>query len=84
MSDWDDFESDDEDFDAQEYFESNFTINGQPIRFDNSSSDDTILVGEAIDSAIAGTLSGVEMGLKKAGIPYKPGGIVAALDYLAK
>ena len=64
--DWDDFESDDEDFDAQEYFETNFTINGQPIRFDNSSSDDTTLVGEAIDSAIAGTLSGVSSLFKKA------------------
>lgn len=41
-------------------------------------------LGDFNDLMLAGTLSGVEMGLKKAGIPYKPGGIVAALDYLAK
>jgi alanine-glyoxylate transaminase/serine-glyoxylate transaminase/serine-pyruvate transaminase len=41
-------------------------------------------LGDFNDLMLAGTLSGVEMGLKKAGIPYKPGGIMAALDFLAK
>ena len=41
-------------------------------------------LGDFNDLMLAGTLSGVEMGLKKAGIPFKPGGIMAALDYLAK
>jgi alanine-glyoxylate transaminase / serine-glyoxylate transaminase / serine-pyruvate transaminase len=33
---------------------------------------------------LAGTLGGVEMGLKQAGVPYKSGGVLAALDYLAE
>ena len=33
---------------------------------------------------LAGTLAGIEMGLKKSKIPFKPGGIMAALDYLSK
>ena len=41
-------------------------------------------LGDFNDLMLAGTLSGVEMGLKKAGIPYKGGGIMAALDFLAK
>jgi alanine-glyoxylate transaminase/serine-glyoxylate transaminase/serine-pyruvate transaminase len=41
-------------------------------------------LGDFNDLMLAGTLSGVEMGLKKAGIPYKAGGIMAALDFLAK
>jgi alanine-glyoxylate transaminase/serine-glyoxylate transaminase/serine-pyruvate transaminase len=41
-------------------------------------------LGDFNDLMLAGTLSGVEMGLKKAGIPFKPGGIMAALDFLAK
>ena len=32
---------------------------------------------------LAGTLSGVEMGLRLAGVPHKPGGVMAALDSLA-
>jgi hypothetical protein len=32
---------------------------------------------------LAGTLSGVEMGLKIAGIPHRPGGVAAALESLA-
>ena len=40
--------------------------------------------GDFNDLMLAGTLSGVEMGLKKAGVPYKPGGIMAALDFLSK
>jgi alanine-glyoxylate transaminase/serine-glyoxylate transaminase/serine-pyruvate transaminase len=31
---------------------------------------------------LTGTLSGVEMGLRAAGIPHKPGGVQAAMDYL--
>lgn len=40
-------------------------------------------LGDFNDLMLAGTLSGVEMGLKIAGIPYKVGGVQAALDYLA-
>ena len=36
------------------------------------------------DLMLAGTLSGVEMGLGLAGVPYTKGGVMAALDYLAK
>jgi len=32
---------------------------------------------------LAGTLSGIEMGLGVAGVPHRRGGINAALDYLA-
>jgi alanine-glyoxylate transaminase/serine-glyoxylate transaminase/serine-pyruvate transaminase len=32
---------------------------------------------------LAGTLSGVEMGLRVAGVPHRPGGVLAALDSLA-
>lgn len=32
---------------------------------------------------LTGTLSGVEMGLRVAGIPHSPGGVQAAMDYLA-
>jgi alanine-glyoxylate transaminase / serine-glyoxylate transaminase / serine-pyruvate transaminase len=32
---------------------------------------------------LTGTLSGVEMGLRVAGIPHNPGGVQAAMDYLA-
>jgi alanine-glyoxylate transaminase/serine-glyoxylate transaminase/serine-pyruvate transaminase len=35
------------------------------------------------DLMLAGTLSGVEMGLRHAGVPYRAGGIMAALDSLA-
>jgi alanine-glyoxylate transaminase/serine-glyoxylate transaminase/serine-pyruvate transaminase len=41
-------------------------------------------LGDFNDLMLTGTLSGVEMGLKKAGVPYKPGGIMAALDFLSK
>ncbi|MGH7046470.1 MAG: pyridoxal-phosphate-dependent aminotransferase family protein [Stellaceae bacterium] len=34
------------------------------------------------DLMLCGTLSGVEMGLRRAGIPHRPGGVAAALDYL--
>jgi alanine-glyoxylate transaminase/serine-glyoxylate transaminase/serine-pyruvate transaminase len=33
---------------------------------------------------LAGTLSGVEMGLELSGIPFKKGGVAAALQYLTE
>lgn len=39
-------------------------------------------LGHFNDLMLAGTLSGVEMGLRLAGIPHKPGGITAALKSL--
>ncbi len=39
-------------------------------------------LGDFNDLALAGTLSGVEMGLKASGIAIKSSGIAAALDYL--
>ena len=41
-------------------------------------------LGDFNDLMLAGTLSGVEMGLAAAGVPFKRGGVTAALDYLAK
>jgi alanine-glyoxylate transaminase/serine-glyoxylate transaminase/serine-pyruvate transaminase len=41
-------------------------------------------LGDFNDLMLAGTLSGVEMGLAKAGVPFKKGGVLAALDYLSK
>ena len=40
-------------------------------------------LGSFNDLMLAGTLAGVEMGLKRAGVPHKAGGVQAALDYLA-
>ena len=40
-------------------------------------------LGAFNDLTLAGTLSGVEMGLALAGIPHKPGGVQAALNSLA-
>ena len=40
-------------------------------------------LGAFNDLTLAGTLSGVEMGLALAGVPHKPGGVQAALDTLA-
>ncbi|HYC35438.1 MAG TPA: aminotransferase class V-fold PLP-dependent enzyme [Usitatibacter sp.] len=40
-------------------------------------------LGSFNDLTLAGTLSGVEMGLELAGIPHRKGGAQAALDYLA-
>jgi alanine-glyoxylate transaminase/serine-glyoxylate transaminase/serine-pyruvate transaminase len=40
-------------------------------------------LGDFNDLMLAGTLSGVEMGLALAGIPSSTGGVQAALDYLA-
>jgi len=33
---------------------------------------------------LAGTLGGVEMGLDLAGIPYRKGGVAAALEFLTE
>jgi alanine-glyoxylate transaminase/serine-glyoxylate transaminase/serine-pyruvate transaminase len=41
-------------------------------------------LGHFNDLMLAGTLSGVEMGLRLAGVPHKPGGITAALDRLSQ
>jgi len=39
-------------------------------------------LGDFNDLMLAGTLSGVEMGLELAGVPHKTGGVSAALEYL--
>ena len=41
-------------------------------------------LGDFNDLMLAGTLSGVEMGLKLAGVPHQSGGVQAALEYLAE
>jgi alanine-glyoxylate transaminase/serine-glyoxylate transaminase/serine-pyruvate transaminase len=40
-------------------------------------------LGHFNDLMLAGTLAGVEMGLKRAGVPYTTGGVQAALELLA-
>jgi alanine-glyoxylate transaminase / serine-glyoxylate transaminase / serine-pyruvate transaminase len=40
-------------------------------------------LGHFNDLMLAGTLSGVEMGLHRAGIPHRKGGVAAAIDFLA-
>lgn len=40
-------------------------------------------LGHFNDLMLAGTLSGIEMGLRLAGVPHKTGGVMAALDLLA-
>ncbi|HXT82197.1 MAG TPA: aminotransferase class V-fold PLP-dependent enzyme [Acetobacteraceae bacterium] len=40
-------------------------------------------LGDFGDLQLVGTLGGVEMGLRAAGVPHKSGGVQAALDYLA-
>ena len=40
-------------------------------------------LGDFNDLMLAGTLAGVEMGLELAAVPYKKGGVQAAMDYLA-
>ena len=40
-------------------------------------------LGDLGDLQLMGTLAGVEMGLKVAGVPYSPGGAQAAMDYLS-
>ena len=39
-------------------------------------------LGSFNDLMLAGTLSGVEMGLKLAGVPHKSGGVLAAMESL--
>jgi alanine-glyoxylate transaminase/serine-glyoxylate transaminase/serine-pyruvate transaminase len=39
-------------------------------------------LGSFNDLMLAGTLSGIEMGLRLAGVPYRPGGVMAALECL--
>jgi len=41
-------------------------------------------LGDFNDLMLAGTLAGVEMGLKKSKIPFKSGGLMDAIDYLSK
>jgi len=41
-------------------------------------------LGDFNDLMLAGSLSGVEMGLGLAGVPHETGGVQAALDYLAE
>ncbi len=41
-------------------------------------------LGDFNDLMLAGTLSGIEMGLELAGVAHKKGGVAAALDYLAE
>jgi alanine-glyoxylate transaminase/serine-glyoxylate transaminase/serine-pyruvate transaminase len=41
-------------------------------------------LGDFNDLMLAGTLSGVEMGLALSKIPHQPGGVQAALDYLSR
>jgi alanine-glyoxylate transaminase/serine-glyoxylate transaminase/serine-pyruvate transaminase len=41
-------------------------------------------LGSFNDLMLCGTLAGVEMALRIAGVPYRPGGVVAATDYLAQ
>jgi alanine-glyoxylate transaminase/serine-glyoxylate transaminase/serine-pyruvate transaminase len=40
-------------------------------------------LGDFGDLQLIGTLGGVEMGLRAAGVPHRPGGVQAAIDYLA-
>ena len=39
-------------------------------------------LGDFNDLSLAGTLSGVEMGLALSGVPHQAGGVAAALAYL--
>ena len=40
-------------------------------------------LGDMNDLMLVGTLGGVEMGLGLAGVPHEPGGVAAAMEYLA-
>jgi alanine-glyoxylate transaminase / serine-glyoxylate transaminase / serine-pyruvate transaminase len=40
-------------------------------------------LGDFNDLTLCGTLCGVEMGLGLAGVPHRPGGVAAAMEYLA-
>ena len=41
-------------------------------------------LGDFNELMLAGTLAGVEMGLRRAGVPHRKGGVQAALDYLSQ
>lgn len=41
-------------------------------------------LGDFNDLTLCATLAGVEMGLKKAGVPHRAGGVQAAMEYLAE
>jgi alanine-glyoxylate transaminase / serine-glyoxylate transaminase / serine-pyruvate transaminase len=41
-------------------------------------------LGDFNDLMLAGTLCGVEMGLELAGVPFRKGGVAAAMDYLVR
>jgi len=41
-------------------------------------------LGDFNELMLAGALAGVELGLRKSKIPHKAGGLMAAIDYLAK
>jgi alanine-glyoxylate transaminase/serine-glyoxylate transaminase/serine-pyruvate transaminase len=41
-------------------------------------------LGDFNDLTLVGTLAGVEMGLQRAGVPFRKGGTQAAMDYLAE
>jgi alanine-glyoxylate transaminase/serine-glyoxylate transaminase/serine-pyruvate transaminase len=41
-------------------------------------------LGDFNDLMLCGTLSGVEMGLRDAGVPHRAGGVQAALDVLGR
>jgi alanine-glyoxylate transaminase / serine-glyoxylate transaminase / serine-pyruvate transaminase len=41
-------------------------------------------LGSFNDLTLAGTLSGVEMGLRLSGVPHRPGGVLAALEHLTE
>ena len=40
-------------------------------------------LGDFNDLMLAGTLSGVELGLAVSGVPFRRGGVTAALEYLS-
>ena len=51
--------------------------NGQKLKEQGRS------IREMGDLQLTGTLSGVEMGLRAAGVPHQSGGVQAAMDYLS-
>ena len=59
-------EFDDDDFDAEEWLENNITINGQPISFDGSNSQERSLTAELLDDTITGAVAGASSLFKKA------------------
>ena len=60
-------------------------VRGVKVHLHESIIDRQIVValGDINDLQLVGTLGGVEMGLRVAGVPHKPGGVQAAVDYLA-